>query len=81
MKCRIGCAACCIAISISESIPNHPNGKAAGERCKNLDDSNACKLWNSDAYPTTCKGFTAEKIFCGSSNEEAFQILTDLEFS
>lgn len=33
MECRKGCGACCIALSISESFKNQPNGKKAGERC------------------------------------------------
>ncbi|MFA0698258.1 YkgJ family cysteine cluster protein, partial [Vibrio sp. 10N.222.49.C9] len=34
MECRLYCGACCIAPSISSSFPLHPNGKNAGERCK-----------------------------------------------
>jgi Fe-S-cluster containining protein len=78
-KCRIGCGACCIAISISSQIPGHPNGKPAGVRCANLDENNSCKLWGTDKYPRVCNGFKAEKDFCGGTNTEAFKILKSLE--
>ncbi|MCF8007898.1 MAG: hypothetical protein K9K84_10865 [Methylovulum sp.] len=38
MSCRIGCGACCIAPSISSTLPLHPHGKAAGVRCLHLDE-------------------------------------------
>lgn len=78
MECRIGCAACCIVPSISESIPNHPNGKAAFERCKNLNDQNRCTIWGTNLYPKTCAGFKAEKLVCGDHDEEAFETLSKL---
>ncbi len=79
MNCRIGCGACCIAISISSSIPNHPEGKPAGVRCENLNESNTCTLWGTDKYPRVCGGFKAESDFCGETTEQAFDILTELE--
>jgi hypothetical protein len=33
IACRPGCAACCIAPSISSPIPGMPHGKPAGVRC------------------------------------------------
>jgi hypothetical protein len=36
MECRIGCAACCIALPISSPIPGMPDGKPAGVRCVQL---------------------------------------------
>ncbi|MEO8036559.1 MAG: YkgJ family cysteine cluster protein, partial [Acidobacteriota bacterium] len=36
MDCRTGCAACCIAPSITSPIPGMPEGKAAGVRCVQL---------------------------------------------
>ena len=29
MECRIGCAACCVVISISSPLPGYPDGKPA----------------------------------------------------
>lgn len=81
MNCRIGCGACCIFLDISSSIPNHPNGKPFGIRCKNLDDNNNCTIHGTKDYPKTCKGFQAEKEFCGDSFEEAKSIFTNLNNS
>ena len=39
MDCRPGCAACCIAPSISSPIPGMPHGKPAGVRCAQLDEA------------------------------------------
>jgi len=80
MDCRLACGACCIAPSISASIPGMPNGKPAGEYCYNLDpETLLCRLWGSDQYPELCKQFQADKEFCGGSREEAIQILSFLE--
>jgi hypothetical protein len=77
-KCRIGCGACCIFIDISSAIPNHPLGKPAGTRCKNMDLSNACNLHGTDKYPKVCDGYKAEKDFCGDNFNEAKEILINL---
>lgn len=79
MKCRVGCGACCIALSISESMPNHPNGKQAGEICKNMNPDKTCKIWGTPQYPKTCAGFKAEESWCGSNFEQAIKILKKLE--
>ena len=79
--CRIGCGACCICISISSSIPGHPNGKPGGVRCVNLTDDNKCGIFGRPERPRVCDGFKAERLFCGDSNEEAMEILTRLEQS
>lgn len=78
MICRKGCAACCIYTDISSSIPNHPNGKPFGVRCKNLNDDNSCSLHGTDQYPKVCGGYQAEKDFCGDNKEEAKNILINL---
>jgi Fe-S-cluster containining protein len=39
LKCRDLCGACCIAPSISSSIPGMPNGKPAGVVCVHLDEN------------------------------------------
>ncbi len=80
MKCRKGCGMCCIAPSISASIPGMPNGKAAGEICFNLDPTTyLCRLWGTQEYPDFCAAFEANLEFCGDSQQEARKILTFLE--
>lgn len=79
MECREGCGACCIAPSISSSIPGMPEGKPAGVRCINLDDNYRCKIFTSPHRPTVCDGFKAEELFCGSDRFEALKILSELE--
>ncbi len=79
MECRPGCAACCIAISISSPIPGMPNGKPAGVRCVNLNDKGFCNIHNTPDYPTVCDNFKADPEYCGNSKEEAFENLTELE--
>lgn len=79
MECRIGCGACCIAPSISSHFPLHPNGKPAGERCKQLDDNNLCKLFATAQRPKVCFDFKACSWICGDSSEQALITLTELE--
>ncbi|CAH0533197.1 hypothetical protein VST7929_01059 [Vibrio stylophorae] len=79
MDCRLGCGACCIAPSISTSYPLHPNGKAAGERCKQLNTDNLCKLFGQKERPAVCGQFQAEMWVCGETREQALATLTDLE--
>lgn len=79
MECRPGCAACCIAISISSQIPGMPNGKPAGVRCINLDKNGHCKIHNTPEYPKVCRDFKADPEFCGKTNEEALKNMTELE--
>jgi len=77
MKCRPDCGACCIAPSISSPIPGMPGGKPAGVRCIHLTEDNRCAIY--DQRPKVCRDFQAEELVCGSSREEALQILSDLE--
>lgn len=78
-KCRKGCGACCIVISISSPMPGMPNGKPAGVRCMNLLENNLCSLYNTEAYPPVCRNFKFDPEFCGETNEEAFERLAELE--
>lgn len=80
-ECRVGCGACCICISISSPMPGHPNGKPGGVRCANLTSDNRCGIFGHPERPRVCDGFKAERLFCGDTNDEAFQILTALENS
>lgn len=79
MECRKACGACCIYPSISSAIPGMPNGKPAGVRCVQLADDLTCKIFNSPERPKVCAGFKAEKLFCGDTAQEAYEILALLE--
>ena len=79
MECRIGCAACCIAPSISSSIPGMEVGKPAGERCIQLSEDNRCRIFSSDLRPEVCSRLRPSSEMCGSSTSEALQRLTEWE--
>ncbi|WP_096086943.1 hypothetical protein [Agaribacterium haliotis] len=82
MKCREGCAACCIAPSIKQGYANAPSGKKAGEYCINLDRQTLrCRIWGQADYPPWCKAFIPEEAFCGSNRDEAMSIIRLLEDS
>lgn len=78
MLCNPGCGACCIAPSISSSIPGMPNGKEAGVRCIQLDENNLCKIFGQPERPKVCGQFMAEPDICGSSADEAMDNLIQL---
>ncbi len=79
LVCRPGCGACCIAPSISSAIPGMPDGKPAGVRCIQLDESNRCRLFGQPSRPAVCLGFQATLDACGDSDGEAMWLLTELE--
>jgi Fe-S-cluster containining protein len=79
MNCRIGCGACCIAISISSAIPGYPGGKPAGMRCANLSAENVCSLHDRPEYPPVCRNLKPSPEMCGSTFDEAFHYLVMLE--
>ena len=81
MQCRIGCAACCIAPSISSAIPGMPNGKPAGVRCSQLTEDNRCQLFASPERPLVCSRFQPRLDTCGNSNAVAFANLQHLELA
>jgi Fe-S-cluster containining protein len=78
-KCRKGCAACCIVISITSPLPGMPDGKPAGIPCLNLDDNNLCSIHEKDNFPAVCRNFKFDPDYCGQANEEAYERLTELE--
>lgn len=78
-ECRLGCAACCIAVSISSAIPGMLNGKKAGERCIQLDMNNMCLLFGKKERPEVCSGLKPSYEMCGESNADAFAYLENLE--
>jgi hypothetical protein len=59
-----------------------PRGKPAGVMCVNLDPaSHRCRIWGRDNYPEVCRRFSAEPAACGSSRDEALQLLNLLEIA
>ncbi len=82
MECREACGACCIAPSISSPIPGaHPEGKPANLRCGHLDEQFRCAIFGSPERPILCERFQADEEVCGSSREQALQLITALEIA
>ncbi|BAJ04282.1 YkgJ family cysteine cluster protein [Shewanella violacea] len=79
MNCRLGCGACCIAPSITSSIPGMPEGKPAGERCIQLSNDNLCMIFGMKERPDVCSSFSATIDVCGSTNTEAIRLISFLE--
>ena len=75
MNCREGCGACCIAPSISTPLPGMPNGKPAGERCLHLSVDYLCGLFGQPERPAVCGAFKADIEVCGSSQQEAINLI------
>lgn len=79
MECRSGCAACCIAVSISTPIPGMPHGKAAGIPCVQLTDDLRCALFGKPERPAVCSSLMPSREMCGASSREALAYLEELE--
>lgn len=79
MDCRPGCAACCVAITISSPLPEMPDGKPAGVRCAHLTDDNLCALFEDPRRPPVCSALAASPEMCGANAAEAFERLHALE--
>lgn len=79
MECRSGCGACCIAPSISPSLPALPDGKPAGVRCPHLTAETLCALFGKPERPATCVGLRPQLEMCGGSAEEALATITRWE--
>lgn len=79
MDCRIGCAACCIAPSISSPIPGMPAGKPAGVPCVQLDEGGRCRLFGLPERPAVCVQLRPEPSMCGRDREEALATLAQWE--
>lgn len=79
MNCRPGCAACCIAPSISSPIPGMPHGKPAGVPCVQLDEHLRCRLFGRPERPACCGGLSPSEEMCGDSREQALRWLGVLE--
>lgn len=79
MECRSGCGACCIAPSISSSIPGMPMGKPAGVRCIQLTEQNKCKLFGGKERPDVCSNLKPSEEMCGKTSKDANTYLDNLE--
>jgi Fe-S-cluster containining protein len=79
VDCRVGCAACCIELSISSPIPGMPGGKPAGARCVQLTDDNRCALFGRPERPAVCVNLQPSLEMCGTSDAHAFAYLAWLE--
>jgi hypothetical protein len=77
--CRPGCAACCIAPSISSAMPGMPGGKAASLPCVHLTADSRCGLYGRPERPAVCGSLQPSLEMCVSSREEALAYLTALE--
>ncbi len=82
VSCRPGCAACCIAPSISSPIPGMPQGKPAGVPCVQLDEDLRCKIFGHPSRPAVCGQLAASLEMCGPQDDAgqfARVYLTQLE--
>lgn len=79
MDCRPGCAACCIALSISTPLPGLPKGKPAGLPCPHLDRGLRCTLYGKPERPPCCAGLKPTLEMCGNHRDEALAHLSWLE--
>lgn len=79
MNCRPGCGACCIAPSISSAIPGMPQGKPAGVRCIQLDETNQCRIFGQPQRPAVCGQLMPSTEMCGASASAALAWLMQLE--
>jgi uncharacterized protein len=79
MLCREGCAACCIAPSITSPLPGMPQGKPAGIRCAQLMDDNRCAVFGKPERPAFCGSLQPSAEMCGATREDALAWLAQLE--
>lgn len=81
----MGCAACCIAPSISSAIPDMPHGKPAGVSCVQLDERGLCRIFGDPRRPIVCGSLQPSAAMCGEFNdvaatrEHALRYLSELE--
>jgi Fe-S-cluster containining protein len=81
MDCRPGCAACCIAPSITSAIPGMPAGKPSGVRCVQLTADLRCALFGLPGRPACCGGLQPSPQMCGGSRRQALVRLGRLELA
>ena len=56
-----------------------PNGKPAGVRCIQLNDSNHCMIFGKPERPAFCASLQPSKEMCGETAEQALIWLANLE--
>jgi uncharacterized protein len=56
-----------------------PNGKAAGQRCVQLDDADRCRLFGRPERPAVCGSLQPSAKMCGGSRDQAMRWLQRLE--
>jgi hypothetical protein len=56
-----------------------PRGKAAGERCIQLDDDQRCKIFGQAERPAVCASLKPSVEMCGETREQAMFYLTQLD--
>ena len=56
-----------------------PQGKPAGVRCVQLDESNRCRLFGQPERPAFCGGLKPSAEMCGDSAAAVLAWLTRLE--
>ncbi|MSU53678.1 MAG: zinc/iron-chelating domain-containing protein [Opitutia bacterium] len=81
MDCRAGCGACCIAPSISSSIPGMPHGKPAGVRCVQLLADFRCAIFGRADRPAVCASLRPMANICGVNRLDALDLLARLELA
>lgn len=79
MDCRAGCAACCIAPSISSPTPKHPQGKTSGAACLHLNPDLRCDLFGNPVRPKVCSSLMPTSEMCGENQQQALAYLFWLE--
>jgi uncharacterized protein len=81
IECRSGCGACCIAPSISSTIPGMASGKAAGVPCVQLTENYRCLLFGRAERPLVCRSLRPSREMCGRNRQEAMCFLTTMELA
>ncbi|MES2919277.1 MAG: YkgJ family cysteine cluster protein [Pseudomonadota bacterium] len=79
LSCRAGCAACCIAPSITSPIPGMPDGKPAGVPCVQLDEQGRCRLFGRPERPAFCVSLQPAADLCGEDREQALRLIGEME--
>lgn len=58
-----------------------PQGKAAGQRCVQLNEANDCRLFGRPDRPEVCRSLRATHDMCGATREHALRWLGELELA
>lgn len=56
-----------------------PEGKPAGVRCVQLDDANACRIFDQPGRPAVCGQLAPSAEMCGTGRTQALLYLARLE--